>query len=533
MAEAGDEGRMPPGERCYECGSQRWYLQDGERFCSRGHQIEGFTQFAATQEELSGRLGRVARKKTNKPSGEPGRLTQSEGRALYLEALQLLLRRELWWLVQEQNFPAQIETVVRHLWDLRIRGSDWDNHRDQIKTEAGDEPQYFSSQNLSQVENQRASKTWSRTQSWDPERGEHWPLPNPLDTLGLCYLGSVLLRTPLLIGEILRWSNDGSLPYQTAFQDLPQEMQSSLPPRYANGLKKLLRRQLKGEQFHSTIISQVLSFNFNYGIRFPGIMEIPCIVKYAALLALPIETVIVAKRLSTLLECLWEYPVDKPRLQPLDSPEILLIALVVVATKLCFPFKLCNPLIKGLPLMKWDCWKQASPDEPKQHKQGYGRRGRFDRVTPNQVVNMCDSDLEAYFQHIASIAPMHTESGLTSLFPSLRTSAEASIKPHHDTSEAATEARASHILGLALTPPPDDGALHSEAELADTHDRYLSFRKVEDLTGKALELYTAVAEASGLPLEMVVKAVYMQEQRLVSWQRHRASGSDSIEMALR
>ncbi|PHH62262.1 hypothetical protein CDD81_7322 [Ophiocordyceps australis] len=517
MAQTGVEGRMPPGERCYECGSQRWYLQDGERFCSRGHQIEGFTQYGATQEDLSSRVGRVARRKVDKLSREPDRLNPSQGKALYLEALQLLLRRELWWLVQEQNFPSQIETVVRHLWDLRIRGSDCDNHRGQMETESGGEPQYFSSQDLPQVEDQRVSKTGSRIQSWNSERGEHWPLPSPLDTLALCYLGSVLLRTPFLIGELLCWTNDGSLPYQTAFQDLPQEMQSSLPLRHANVLKQLLRRQVKGEQIHRTIINQVLSFNFNYGLRFPGIMEIPCIVKYAALLALPIETVIVTKRLSTLLDCLWEYPIDKPRLQPLDSPEIQLIALVIVATKLCFPFKLGDQLIKGLPLLDWDCWK-ASLDESKQHKEAGGRQGRFDHVTPSQVVNMCDSDLDAYFQHIESMASMHTESGLTSLFPSQRTSTEFSTERHHDASEAATEARASDILGLALTLPSEDDARHSEADFTDTHDIYPSFRKVEDLTGKALELYTAVAEVSGLSIEMVIKAVYMQEKKLLAWQ---------------
>lgn len=40
MDERQELRRMPRGERCPECGSQRWYLQDGRRFCARGHQIE-------------------------------------------------------------------------------------------------------------------------------------------------------------------------------------------------------------------------------------------------------------------------------------------------------------------------------------------------------------------------------------------------------------------------------------------------------------------------------------------------------------
>lgn len=40
MNEPRELRRMPRGERCPECGSQRWYLQDGRRYCARGHQLE-------------------------------------------------------------------------------------------------------------------------------------------------------------------------------------------------------------------------------------------------------------------------------------------------------------------------------------------------------------------------------------------------------------------------------------------------------------------------------------------------------------
>ncbi|GAB0141341.1 hypothetical protein EsHS_00001940 [Epichloe bromicola] len=40
MEERRELRKLPRGERCPECGSQKFYLQDGLRFCSRGHQIE-------------------------------------------------------------------------------------------------------------------------------------------------------------------------------------------------------------------------------------------------------------------------------------------------------------------------------------------------------------------------------------------------------------------------------------------------------------------------------------------------------------
>ncbi len=48
-------------------------------------------------------------------------MSGTAGRELYLECLQLILRRQLAWLVAEKGFPPQAELVVRDLWDLRLR----------------------------------------------------------------------------------------------------------------------------------------------------------------------------------------------------------------------------------------------------------------------------------------------------------------------------------------------------------------------------------------------------------------------------
>ncbi len=42
-------------------------------------------------------------------------------RELFLECLQVVLRRQLAWLIHDKGLPAELEAVVRHLWDLRIQ----------------------------------------------------------------------------------------------------------------------------------------------------------------------------------------------------------------------------------------------------------------------------------------------------------------------------------------------------------------------------------------------------------------------------
>ncbi len=111
--------RFRDGERCDECGARQWYAEDAIRYCRRGHRLEGFAAHAA-DEDAFGTLGRVSRKKKEKEgegedqhgpssssrpgpgSGSGGRrgrravkLSGDAGRELYLEILQLVLRRQV------------------------------------------------------------------------------------------------------------------------------------------------------------------------------------------------------------------------------------------------------------------------------------------------------------------------------------------------------------------------------------------------------------------------------------------------------
>lgn len=148
---------------------------------------------------------------------ERRQLAGPEGKALYLEALQLLLRNQVLWLVHKKGYRAELETVVRDLWDLRIRG-----FSSLARQDDGDaapvQLEMFSSQTPPEAD-QAAWKSRSRAQSWRPERGADWPIPRLPETLALCCLGSLLVRTPTRLGGLLDWANNGHMPYKTAVSD--------------------------------------------------------------------------------------------------------------------------------------------------------------------------------------------------------------------------------------------------------------------------------------------------------------------------
>ena len=86
--------------------------------------------------------------------------------------------------------------MVRDLWALRL--DSFSGKVGDISESEGDEPEYFSSQpsGQSEAEDETYLLQRSRTQ---------WP--RLIDSVGLCYLGALLLRLPATIAEMHRCSS--------------------------------------------------------------------------------------------------------------------------------------------------------------------------------------------------------------------------------------------------------------------------------------------------------------------------------------
>lgn len=182
-------------------------------------------------EQDAGQMGNTIRRQKEKRGAEKRQLSGYEGKTLYLEALQLLLRNQVLFLVRDKGYTEELETVVRDLWDLRIRGFGSlvpeENTQDT-------ELELFSSQPASDTqEKQTPWKSRSKAQSWDPERGSDWPMPRVQETLSLCYVGCLLLRLPVRIADIRTWVTGGNMPYTRAVSIVIR----SLPPFLPKWLK--------------------------------------------------------------------------------------------------------------------------------------------------------------------------------------------------------------------------------------------------------------------------------------------------------
>ncbi|PNP47230.1 hypothetical protein TGAMA5MH_01045 [Trichoderma gamsii] len=518
MEAPGGLRRMPRGERCPECGSQKWYLQDGLRFCARGHQVEGFVQFDLGDIEDSGKMGAVSRRE--KPPRDQRRrapLTGQAGRDLYLESLQLIIRSQLAWLINEKGHREELETVVRDLWDLRIRGSNSGLGDD---THEEEELEIFSSE----PPQGSALANWqrqSRKQSWDPELGSRWPLPRVPDTLAICYLGCVLLRIPTHLGEIIRWANNGSLLYKKCYHSLPQEMRDRLPAPYIKLLKLPFRSPVEGDGLHKVVMDFVLSYHFNYNLIFPEINHVPELIQFAKELALPIDSIIMARKLASILGYQFQFPIERLSNTRLDYPEIRLIALLIVATKLSFPFSEDTSISQPanfdsveMPKLDWERWRQGKHGLPTQQETKTGRYD-FNKVTPSQIVSMDDEELDAYFAHVSSLIDVTSDNPITKFFPV--EDLPTSINQVDDISTMELDDAVKNLLSQTIKYD-SFSSIETAKSTTMPISRYEAFRNVDHLNQTAFDLYKAAGTVVGASLETMTDAIYRVERAMVVWQ---------------
>lgn len=510
--------RMPRGERCPECGSQKWYLQDGLRFCARGHQVEGFVQFDLGDIEDSGKMGAVSRReKAPRDQRRRAPLTGQAGRDLYLESLQLIIRSQLAWLINEKGHREELETVIRDLWDLRIRGSNSGLGDD---THEGEELEVFSSE----PPQDSALTNWqqqSRKQSWDPELGSRWPLPRVPDTLAICYLGCVLLRIPTHLGEIIRWANNGSLLYKKCYHSLPQEMRDRLPAAYIKLLKLPFRSPVEGDELHKVVMDLVLSYHFNYNLIFPEINHVPELIQFAKELALPIDSIIMARKLASIMGYQFQFPIERLSNTRLDYPEIRLIALLVVATKLSFPFSEDTSISQPatfdsleMPKLDWERWRRGKQSLPTQQETKTGKYD-FKKVTPSQIVSMDDGELDAYFAHVSSLIDVTSDNPITKFFPV--EDLPTGINQVEDLSTTELDDAVKNLLSHIVKY--DSSSYIETAKSATTPiSRYEAFRHVDHLNQTAFDLYKAAGSVVGASLETMTDAIYRVERTMVVWQ---------------
>lgn len=258
--------------------------------------FQGYVEFDIDEEDNFGQRGKIVRKERASRERTTKHLSGKAARELYLDCLQLILRKQIWWLVHTKRLPGELETVVRDLWDLRIRKLDGltSAAADETEGESGQESgassgtELFSSQAGSESDASTATTktTASHGRSWTSEPGQNWNLPGLFYCLALCYLGCLTLSLPVRVGQVYNWAKDDRLLFLGAFDALPLEMTARLPGSYHRALK-VKNTSFRGGELHQAILELVLNYHLNYEIVFPPLNTPLLLLQFLRELGLP------------------------------------------------------------------------------------------------------------------------------------------------------------------------------------------------------------------------------------------------------
>ncbi|KAF7900230.1 uncharacterized protein EAF01_007532 [Botrytis porri] len=516
MSSAIDYHKFRRGETCSEegCRARKFYIEDGKKFCQRGHEQAGFTQTQQDEDDWN-QQGKKSRKRREQKEQVEKVFGGRDATQLYLQCYQLILWKQTHWLVTVKGFPEELETIVRDLWELRLRvlqGSG--DERSEYGTEFGSTTEGDDTDTDGTGYRSTASTVMSRKRASRAKKN----LPKLIETLGFCYLGILLLRLPTSLGEIYKWATRDEIIYTRVIKEIPKEMRARLPGHYFRALE--IHGILNGHRLHQTVLDMISFFNFNFEMVFPPINHKILLYKSVRDLGLPVDIYMAVNHLAEILEYNFSYPIHNKRLHGTTGyPEYQLTSLIVIATKLSQPFDDIHRhpesnLDATAAKINWTKWQSIMFDNPTEGL----KRGDEIKITDADVFKMTGEQMDDwmswYHKTWIDDRDQKVPQQVLELFPLpdiLPETTMAIVDP--DPINRAKEVHKTLILQKPVACVDDE----ESQDIVRPGEKYRRYRTVEELPESAKAFFEIAARNIGTSIGKLVHGVFTTEIQLEKW----------------
>ncbi|EUC32493.1 hypothetical protein COCCADRAFT_27029 [Bipolaris zeicola 26-R-13] len=522
------------------CRSRRYEEgEDAHLYCENGHQQAGVVH-GEDDDDYRTASRTVTRKKRDVE--EDGRTTNKIAKGtqafdLYLKCLQLILRHQIWFLVQNKGLPAELETVVYDLWALRIAqlesriASNEDPNAD-----SQPQPQTFSTL---ESEDDLTDTEKGHVHGKKRKRGKMLSTaPNLNDCLLLCYLGIKTLRLPVTPGDIHAWVTDNKLPYWRAIKLVPLSMRDRLLPVYRAVLDP--SAPFTYTRFYRLLTDLQISYGADHGIIWPPLNVPLLLFRYLKELALPLELYGATRCLAELLSYDFApHYENKKRMGIRYIAEAQLASCLIVCTKLLCPFssdQLCWRFSAGktVAVMNWDVWcKEMSGVNDKDTDTGRFTTEEMAKLQNEDVFSMGSEDMDRYLDFYADAflddaAIQRTKrtdyfrEALFDMFPIEKETKHPtkSSYPKLSLQQELGVVKSVHSMMATIPNTEDDSG-----QILRAGQAYRIWETQEDLPEVARVFYEKIGRLAGLPMDMLLLAVKFTEARVEQWRRQQEKNS--------
>lgn len=439
-----------------------------------------------------------------------------------MQAWGFVLWKQCYVLVHEIGFPVELWTVVRDLWGLRLAKL----MRKVEGEESGTEGWGLGIGSQEERENGRkGSKKKTAGGS-----------PTLIDTICLCYMGMLLMRLPISLSQVLRWIHEEDVPYIRAIRHVPAEMKEKLPGEYHEALDT--STMLRPETLQLGVLKLCCFYSRVHGMEISPLNSAPLLYEYTKSLSLPLEVYAAAQTLNEVLKFDFRHTESgKKRRSALSYPEAQLISLVVIATKLLFPFDngvlqhySPNEAEQDTLKIDWTSWMEIR--EAKKSLDGPNtplENSKLIQIKDTNVFNMSAQQLDQYmdwYQRTWSrpqIADDDVNRKLLEMFPLQRIPDR-----HFDRGKPSREEEIKLDRVKAVQASLKVSRKITKVDAAEPLGpvlrrgiRYQQFRDRRALSVSAIAkaFHEEAAEASCLSIDMLLRAILQTEQKLLIWRR--------------
>ena len=282
-------------------------------------------------------------------------------------------------------------------------------------------------------------------------------------------------------------------------------------------------------------------------LALPRKLNLYCYSQLLPNLTLPVEICSAMHRISSLLNLRFIFPRPGPKQWRELFPETRLIALLVVAVKLFYPFdqlprKPRSWTEPGVISINWDVWCDSQAEfEARFVSDGRIGRGNIISVNEQDIMKMSGTQLDEYLDWCeqtwvdeeSSTSKKEDWKQLLDMFPTGRLDessfAEMSFDEESKIDKVSVDRNLTTVQGSLMIR---DVVSAEQEEKSNRPVRrigtfYKRYRKAKDLPPHARKFYETAASLAGISLSCLVKAVLRIEKKLQLWREKQLQEGDT------
>ncbi|ETN46257.1 uncharacterized protein HMPREF1541_00441 [Cyphellophora europaea CBS 101466] len=552
---------------CEQCGSTDFQIDAGLTFCTNGHEQRRGLAEGEDENDWNKRGGKLHRDtvkdaKKGKAAAGAGRVLRgrkaaeewAKGMGGVCWGVGWGVGRGLGFLEEgEDGASVDVEggktksagdefwSIVRGLWAMRLGelAEQWD-------AKAGME--------LEDTDATEAEVSVDTdTEQQDPTENQQKPrylrsAPKLIDTVAVNYLALLLLRRPLSLNTLLGWLQTETVPYVRAIRHVAPVLRDRLPPEYHLSLDTYTI--LRPDELQLAMHRNARHYITRFGLALPPLNWPPLLLEWIEALALPMQVYGMVKRLNDICGFSFAYQSSRGgRRSATSYPEAQLMALLVVAVKLLFPFDAASvkryarsATEQSLVVLDWRKWLEAKEWFDVTVEQGREQAlvpGKEMEIKDVDVMGMGGEELDAYMDWYQGMwmsekveaDAVGVQSEILAMFPTTQL--------HTDDKVEQTRRREARVKGLreervkmmlgdlkrrkVVTDEQEQelqaGQDETQRKILRPGMAYQVFLAVGDLQGVAKTFHQEAADTACLDIRGLLRAVNKVETIIDGWRR--------------